>query len=79
MDCRLISTWSRFAAIPMILLDANVILDILDPTRLARMVEHQFTKLSVTDELGINASIYAEISTPLPCAALTKTDDLGFV
>jgi predicted nucleic acid-binding protein len=54
----------------MILLDANVILDIFDPDpRWHEWSSSQLRKLSLLDELTINPIVYAEISVSFANAA----------
>lgn len=66
----------------MILLDANVILDIWDrdPVWFHWSTE-QLRKLSVIDELAINPIIYAEISARFPTSIALdeKLTDLGLI
>jgi predicted nucleic acid-binding protein len=64
----------------MILLDANVILDVWDPDPLwCAWSSGQLRNLSLTDELAINLIVYAEISVSFatPAALDEKLADLG--
>jgi predicted nucleic acid-binding protein len=54
----------------MILLDANVILDVLDPDPVWHAwSSSQLRRLSLTEELAINPIVYAEISVSFATAA----------
>jgi predicted nucleic acid-binding protein len=66
----------------MILLDANVILDIWDHDPVWHIWSRdQLRHLSLIDELAINPIVYAEISARFPTSAAldSKLEDLGTI
>lgn len=66
----------------MILLDANVILDIWEPDPIwHRWSSGQLRKLSVLHELAINPIVYAEISASFasPATLNERLEDLGLL
>jgi len=74
--------WSFSAAIPMILLDANVILDVWDPDPIWHAwSSSQLRRLSRLHELAINPIVYAEISVSFatPAALDEKLESMGVI
>jgi predicted nucleic acid-binding protein len=76
------SIWSSFGVILMILLDANVILDVWDPDPVWHSWSSgQMRRLSLIHELAINPIIYAEISVSFSdsTALDEKLADMGAI
>jgi predicted nucleic acid-binding protein len=74
--------WNSSAAIPMILVDSNVILDIWDRDPIwSSWSRNQLRHISLVDELGINTIVYAEISARFAYSAALdeKLNDLGII
>jgi predicted nucleic acid-binding protein len=76
------SIWNSSAAIPMILLDSNVILDVWDRDPVWYIWSRdQLRNISLLDELAINPIIYAEISARFATSAILdeRLADLGIL